>query len=153
MSSSDNKAEAQFANLDDLFSADLDDIADLPSFEVPAKGAYIGDVTTEVKEINGKAAIEATYTVVETVELEAAEDKAPEPGTKFSTAFILGNSISEGKLKEFLAPFAAHFGTTKVGELIRDHVKAVRIAFVLKHRTDKEDKEKKYADVRNITVV
>ena len=56
----DNKAEAQFANLDDLFAASLDDMADLPSFEVPSKGAYIGTVTTAIKEVNKKPAIEVT---------------------------------------------------------------------------------------------
>lgn len=147
------KAEAQFANLDDLFAADLDDIADLPSFATPPKGSYIGRVTTDVKEINNKGAVEATFEVVETVELENPEtDVAPAVGTKFSTAFMLGNAISEGKLKQFLAPFAAHFDTTNVGQLVRDEIKEVTIAFVLKHRVDKEDKEKVYPDVRMITV-
>ena len=148
----DNKAEAQFANLDDLFAASLDDIADLPSFEVPSKGAYIGTVTTAIKEVNKKPAIEVTYTILETVELEDSDDKAPAPGTKFSTAFILGTPIAEGFLKQFLAPFAEHFGTTNVGELIRDLIQDVQIAFTLGHRADKEDKEKFYAVVKNVTV-
>lgn len=149
---SNEKAAAQFDNLDELFAADLDDIADLPSFETPPKGAYIGTVSLSIKEINKKPAIEASYTVVETVELEDSADTPVIPGTLFSSAFMLGNPISEGKLKEFLAPFAAHFGTKKVGELVRDHIKDVQISFVLKHRKDKDDKEKVYADVRNITI-
>lgn len=144
--------EAKFGNLDELFSASLDDIADLPSYETPSKGAYIATVTTSTKEIGGKPAVEAEFTIVETVELENAEDKAPATGSKFSTAFILGNSISEGKLKEFLTPFGAHFGTSSIGELVRDHIKDVTISFTMKHRKDKEDKEKFYPDVRNITV-
>lgn len=146
------KAEAQFANLDLLFAASLDDIADLASYETPPKGSYILTVTTDVKEINKKAAIEAAFTVVETVELDNAEDKACAVGTKFFVAFMLGNPVSEGKLKQFLAPFAAHFGTTNVGELVRDTIKDVTVAAIMKHRKDKDDPEKLYADLRNVTV-
>lgn len=145
-------AEAQFDNLDSLFAASLDDIADLPSFETPPKGAYIATVTTSTKEINKKGAVEAEFTIVETVELEHADDKPVAPGTKFSTAFILGNPISEGKLKQFLAPFAESFGTTNIGQLVREEIKDITIAFTLKHRVDKDDKEKFYPDVRNISV-
>lgn len=147
-----SNTDAKFGNLEDLFAASLDDIADLASFETPPKGVYIGSVSCDVKEINSKPAVEASFVVVETVELENAADKPVAAGTKFSTAFILGNSISEGKLKQFLAPFAAAFGTNNVGELVRDRIKDVSISFVLKHRADKEDKEKFYPDVRNITV-
>ena len=149
---SNDNFEAKFGNLDQLFAASLDDIADLPSYETPSKGAYICSVTTSTKEIGGKPAVEAEYTVVESVELEAGETKVAAVGTKFSTAFILGNSISEGKLKEFLAPFGAHFGTSSIGELVRDHIKDVVVSLTLKHRVDKTDKEKIYPDVRNISV-
>lgn len=147
-----NDTEAKFIDLDSLFAASLDDIADLASFETPPKGAYIGSVTTSTKEINGKPAVEAEFVVVETVELKDAADKAVASGTKFSTAFILGNAVSEGKLKQFLAPFAAHFGSNNIGQLVRDEIKDVTISFTLKHRKDKEDKEKFYPDVGNITV-
>jgi hypothetical protein len=147
-----DKAEAQFANLDELFAANLDDIADLASYETPPKGSYIFTVSTDTKEINKKPAVEAAFTVVETVELEDANDKPVAPGTKFSIAFMLGNPVSEGKLKQFLAPFAYHFGATNVGTLVRDTIKEVTVAAIIKHRKDKEDPEKVYADVRNITV-
>lgn len=149
---SNDNYEAKFGDLDALFGASLDDIADLPSYETPSKGAYIFSVTTNTKEIGGKPAVEAEYTVVETVELETGETKVAAVGTKFSTAFILGNSISEGKLKEFLTPFGAHFGTGSIGELVRDHIKDVIISATLKHRIDKTDKEKIYPDVKNITI-
>ena len=150
-----NKTEAQFSDLDALFAAGLDDIADLPSFEVPPKGAYVCSVTTEIKEINKKPAIEAKFVVVETVELDDKDATPAAVGTEFSIAFILGSSFAEGKLKEFLAPFAAHFGTTgpgAVGQLVRDEIKDVTVALTLKHRMGGEDKDKVYADVRNIMV-
>jgi hypothetical protein len=151
----DTKNEAQFADIDALFAADLDDIADLPAFEVPPEGTYIGTVSCDLKEINKKSAVEAEFTVTETSELEDDSVTPCAQGTKFSVAFILGSNIAEGKLKQFLAPFAAHFGTTKVGELVRDRVKDVTIAFTLKHRTNKkgDDPDRIYPDVRNVTVV
>jgi len=150
MSNTDN--EAKFANLDELFAGSLDDIADLPSFETPPKGAYILDVSMSTKEINKKPAVSADFTVVETVELEDADDKEVAVGTKFNIAFILGNNISEGKLKQFLAPFAEHYGTRSIQELVRDKVQNCRIAATMKHRADKDDKEKVYPDIRNVSV-
>lgn len=150
-----SNSSVQFDDVEALFAADLDDIADLPSFEVPPKGAYIGRVTTAMKQINDKMAVEATFEVVETVELKNPEDAPCVPGTKFSTAFMLGNEVGAGKMKEFLAPFAQHFdisGPGSIGRLIRDEIKDVTIAFTLKHRADKNDKERIYPDVSNITV-
>jgi len=153
----DTKNDAQFENLDALFAASLDDIADLPTFEVPPEGTYIGTVSCALKEINKKQAIEAEFTLIEVSELEEElEDgaKGPQAGDKFSIAFILGSNIAEGKLKQFLAPFGAHFGTNSVGELVRDRIKDVQVAFTLKHRTNKkgDDPDRIYPDVRNVTV-
>jgi hypothetical protein len=149
--------EAQFDSLDDLFAASLDDIADLASFATPPKGAYIATVSTDTKEINGKGAVEAAFTIIETVELEEPEtDTIPAPGTKFSIAFILGNNIAEGKLKQFIAPFAEHFEDTGpgcIGRLVREEIKEITIAFTMKHRKDKEDKDKVYPDIRNISIM
>ena len=148
-----DKKDAQFGSLDDLFSASLDDIADLPAFEAPPPGAYVLTVKTEVKEINNKPAVAANFTVVETVELKDPEAKPVVPGTQFSIAFILGSNIAEGKLKLLLAPFAEHFGTSKVGELVRDHLaEEVTIAATITNRKDKEDPDRVYADVKNIVV-
>lgn len=141
-----------FDSLDDLFDADLDDLADLASFETPPKGAYVCTVTTIGKQINDKPAVEATFTVVETVELEDSSLTPVAVGTKFSTMYSIGNETGIGSLKKFLAPFAAHFGTGKLGELVRDHVKEITVSLTLKHRKAKDDAEKIYADVRNITV-
>lgn len=152
-------APAQFSDIDELFGADLDDIADLASFETPPTGAYILKVSTEVKDINKKKAVEAQFELVETVELKNGDinDKDYIPpskeGTKFSTAFILGTSVAEGYLKRFLAPFGEHYGTKNVGELVRDKIKEVQIAAVVSRVPDKDDPEKFYARVSKISVV
>lgn len=156
-----NDKEAQFKGLEDLFEADLDDIADLAGFETPPAGAYILLVSTETKEINDKPAVVANFTVVETVELKIDDEskKGYRPpvkdGTLFSTAFILGNAVAEGRLKQFLAPFGDHFGIKgkgSVGILVRDTIKDVRIAAVVTNRADKEDPDVIYAGIKNIQV-
>lgn len=139
-------------SLDSLFSANLDDLADLPSFETPAPGSYILTVSMDTKQINNKDAIEAAFEVVEVVELANPSDKAVPAGTKFSTAFFLDNEFGLGNLKKFLAPFSAHFGQGNIGTLIRDDMKNVQIACSVKNRKDKNDPSKVYASVDNITV-
>lgn len=153
--------EAQFKGLEDLFDADIEDIADLPAFETPPPGAYLLRVSTSTKEINDKPAVVADFEVVETVELKIQDEsdkkyRAPvKEGTKFGVAFILGHPVSEGRLKQFLVPFAEHFGVKgkgSIGILVRDTVKEVTIAATITNRADKEDPEIVYAGVKNIQV-
>ncbi len=156
-----NINEAQFKSLEDLFDASLEDIADLVGFETPPAGAYILKVTTETKEINDKPAVVANFTVVETVELKIKEEdkKGYRPpvkdGTQFSTAYILGNSVAEGNLKKFLAPFGEHFGISgkgSVGILVRDTIKEVSVAATVTNRVSKDDEDVIYAGIKNLQV-
>lgn len=138
-------------NIDQLLASSLDDLDDLPSFEVPANGTYIVNVTTTIKEINKEQAVEAAYEVIEVVELADPADTPPVPGTKFSQLYTL-NPIGIGKLKEFCKPFAAHFNTPSIGELVKEHIQDVRVAANVKRRPDKTDPEKVYASVKIISV-
>lgn len=139
------------ASINDLFAASIDDIADLPSYEVPVEGSYIFTVSAEVKKVNDKDVVEASYVVQELVEPRDPAGTAV-PGTKFSTIFMIDNEYGIGNLKKFLTPFAAHFSNNNVGELIGE-IKEVSIAATLKHRKDKNDPDKVYAVVSNITVM
>lgn len=142
---------ASITSMDDLLSKSLDDLDDLPSFETPPVGAYVLRVTTDQKEVNGKAAIEAKFTVVETVELKDPQIKPVAADTQFSTLFTL-NEFGVGKLKEFCAPFGEHFNTKNIGELVRDHIKDVTISAYVGNRKDKEDPEKVYATVKVLSI-
>lgn len=144
--------DAQFANLEALFEADLSDIADLASFETPPTGSYVLKCSTSTKEINKKPAVVADFEVMETVELKDPESKASKDGTKFSIAFILGNAVAEGRLKQFCAPFAEHYGVTNMGALIRDTIKDVVIAANVTNRASKEDPDVIYAGIKNVTI-
>lgn len=144
-----------FDSVDDLLNANLDDLADLPAFETPPPGAYVLGATFDVKEVNGKNAVEASYSVKETVELEdkSGETKAVPANTKFSQLFMLDNKIGVGNLKRALAPYAQHFGVKNIGALIRENLKEeVLISATLKNRKDKNDPDRLYASVANVMV-
>lgn len=146
-------AKETFTSTDELFAMSLDDLADLPSFETPPAGAYILDVSCDVKTINDKPAVEASFIVVETVELKDQNATPVADGTKFSTAFLLGNKYGVGNMKKFLKPFGAHFEENSIEKLVRDVVKDVRIAATVTNRVDKEDPDKIYGGVKDITVM
>lgn len=146
----------EFSSIDDLLGASLDDLADLPAFEAPPPGAYILGFTFGVKKINEKDAVEMSCTVKDTVELEdkSGETQPVANGTKFSNAFFLDNKFAIGNLKKMLKPFGEHFGTTNIGQLIRDNLaEEVTASAIVKNRADKNDPEKVYASVNNISVV
>lgn len=140
-----------FSKIDDLFSASIDDLADLPAFEAPPPGSYVLNVSMEVKEVNSKQAVEASLTVIETVELSDPETPAVVNGTKFSQLFMIDNEFGIGNLKKFLQPFQAHYNAPNVGALIGE-IKDVTISALIKNRKDKNDPEKVYASVSNITI-
>lgn len=141
----------KFAASADLFNTSIDDLADLPGFETPPAGSYILEVNTDVKNVSGKDAVEASFTVIETVELDESVSPVAD-GTKFSTLFMLDNEFGVGNLKKFLAPFAAHFGEPNIGKLVGEVVKNVTISGLVKNRKDKNDPDKVYGSVTNITV-
>lgn len=140
-----------FANTESLLNANIEDLADLAGFEVPPPGAYVLSVSAELKKVNSKDVVEAAYEVVETSELESMDSVAVPNGTKFSTIFMLDNEFGVGNLKKFLKPFAAHFGTGNMGQLISE-IKGIKIAANVKNRKDKNDPERKYAEVNGIAV-
>lgn len=154
----DLDSNEKFTSLEALFGASLDDIADLPAFEVPPPGTYILGVNVDTKKVNDKWGVEFTFTVQETVGLKIDDPTAPNyrapsaPGTKFSTMFFLGNKFSIGRLKQTLVPFAEHFGEKSIEKLVTELVKDVTIGAVITNRPDKEDPEKIYAGVRDIQV-
>ena len=143
----------KFNTAADLFSTSIDDLADLAGFETPPAGSYVLTVDLDVKSIKGKDAVEASFTVVETVELddEAASTRVAD-GTKFSTLFMLDNEYGVGNLKKFLAPFASHFGETNLGKLVSEVVKNVTISGLVKTRKDKNDPDRLYGSVSNISI-
>lgn len=135
-----------------LLDQNLADIEDLPSFEVPPAGTYQLLVSLSTKTVNEHPAVAADLEIISTVQLANSADTPAVDGTKFGLLFMLDNEFGLGNMKKFLAPFAEHFGTDNVRELVTEKVQNVQITATVKRRVDKEDKEKVYAIVTNIVV-
>lgn len=153
-------AKVDMVPIEDLMDASIDDLKDLPGFEVPPKGHYKLKVSLEKKEVNGHPSIEARLTVLETLELAQQNDTRVEDGTKFSQLFMMDNEWGQGGFKGFAMPIAAGLGLhgATIGNVIKA-VQDVTIAATIKHRYHKEDKEKPvadrrtFADLTNVTVM
>lgn len=135
-----------------LLDKSIDDIDDLPGFEVPVNGIYSLKFNTAVKVVNEVDCVEANFEVIECVEQNDPNETATKPGTKFSMLFRLNNDIALGKMKELLIPIAKHFNEGNLLKLITDTCKDLIISAKVKRRADKEDKEKFYADVSNVVI-
>lgn len=139
-----------------LLDRDLDDIEDLPGFAVPPNGEYLLKMKTEIKEVNSKQAVEASFEIMECIKKDNDADTDAKIGDKFSSLFFLqgdnpdGVKISLGKLKELVAGVAESTGQSNLGVLIRDTLADCVVMATVKRRADKEDKEKFYATVKNL---
>lgn len=142
--------------IEDLMDSSIDDLSDMPKFEVPPEGHYKLAVTLSRKTINDKKNVEASLVVNETLELANTSEVPVEAGTKFTSLFNMENEWGQASFKEFIGPIAKALEYTKVGQAI-DQCKNVQIAAVLKHRVHKEDREKpkdeqrRFANLKDIT--
>jgi hypothetical protein len=144
-------------NLDlDLLDMDLEGIEDLPGFTVPFNGEYNLKMQLALKQVNSKAAVEASYEVIDCIKKNNDTDPDTVPGTKFSSLFFLAGEpdsvkVSLGRLKELLAGVSEGLGEGNLKILVRDHFATPRpVVATVTRRADKEDKEKFYAGVKNL---
>jgi hypothetical protein len=135
-----------------LLDRDIDDIEDLAGFEVPPNGVYLLKFNAELKVVNDKDAVEAAFEVMETLEQNDTSVDAPVAGTKFSTLFFVENPIAIGKLKEFLKPIAVHTGIGNTLQLVQQECKDLIISATVLRKAAKDDPEKFYATVKNVTI-
>ena len=131
-----------------LLAANLDDVADLPTFAVPPAGYYKLALTIDVKKINEKDAVEFSYVVMEVLELADASKTPPVIGDKFNEAFQITNEIGLGKFKAAAAPVMAALGTSSFADILGGQVQGMEVFATLKRRVHKEDKQLPEADQR-----
>lgn len=151
----------QFQDFDALFSANMDDLADLPPMGVPPTGHYNLEVTAERKANKDKTGeyVQFSYVVLAVNEVKnPAEADQAAPDMKFSerfSPFKKDGSVNEygiGFLKEACKPFSTHFGTQNLGETIMQIQKVV-VAAELVRRVDKSDPERFNFTLKNVTVL
>lgn len=149
-------------NIDDLFSASMDDIADLPPVGVPPSGHYnllVSAARKQSEKEGGGEYILINFKVTAVNEVkDPAEAEQAAIGMQFSnmtspvTKEGKVNEYGMGILKELVAPFAAHFGSANFGEAILAMDK-VECCATLKRTQDKKDKERFNFRLSDITVL
>lgn len=145
-------ANENMMSLSDLLGASLDQLPDMPAFVTWPDGAYRCLVTAELKEINEAPVVEAKYTLKEVLELADPAATPPVAGATNNEAFFLNKELGQGKLKEFLIPFAERFNEPNVQACL-DLIQNIEVDVVNKARKDKEDKTKRYFTSIAIEVV
>lgn len=153
--------EMNFADIDSLLSADMDDLMDLPPMGVPPSGHYNLDVTASREKGKDGKQDYFKFEYVVTAINELAPDSDPtevKVDQKFSEMFSpikKDGSVNEfgiGFMKERLKPFAAHFGTTGVGGTL-SQVKRVAIAASLVRIPAKKEGERDSMKLENVTIL
>lgn len=152
-------SESNIIPIEDLMDASIDDIKDLPPFEVPAVGHYKLQVSLERKVVNDKPTISANFVVLEVLELADPSGTPPTIGTKFNVLHMMDNEFGQGGFKAFIGPIVKGLGMSspKVSEVIAT-VQNVNIIGTLKHRFGKlpggkPDPDKVYASISNAELV
>lgn len=141
----------------DLLDMNLDDIEDLPGFEAPYPGEYLLGMKAQVKVVNDRNAVAIDYEVKECLKKNNDADPDTIPGTKFSQLFFLQGDpdavkISLGQLKALMMPLAEALGEGNLLLLVRDHLATEQLVqATCGRRQDKQDKERFYPTVKNLS--
>jgi len=139
-------------DVNSLLDATLDDLEDLPSFQPFSAGAHRVLASMELKEINGKSAIELSFKMLETLELANPNDEPPKANDTANTMFMLDNEYGRGNLKKVATPLGAALGATSIREIV-EQTKDIECVILSSVRVDKNDPDKKYLQVKELNVV
>jgi hypothetical protein len=151
----------QFADLDSLLNAGMDDLEDLPPVGCPPTGHYNLSVTAERKANKEGTSeyIQFSYEVESVNEVkDETEATQAAPGMKFSQNFSpikrdgTVNNFGIGFLKEALAPFAAHFGNTNIGFLL-ENIQKLSVAATLVRRPNKKEADRFDFNLKDVVVL
>jgi hypothetical protein len=138
-------------DLDSILDSSIDDLADLPEFQVFPNGVHKVIISWESKEVNKHPCMELKMKAVETVELaNPAADSPLAAGTESSVLFMLDNEFGQGKFKSIIKQIAEATGSTKISEAV-EASNGMEVQVVCKVRQNK-DKSQSYTDVTKVIV-
>lgn len=139
--------------INDLLDATLDDLEDLPSFEPFPPGVHRVYASLDFKEINEKQCVELELKGIETEELSNPTTDEPIKEGDIATAlFMLDNEFGRGNLKKVATPLAMALGTSSIRECV-EQAKDVECLVLTSIRKDKNDPDRKYMSVKELTVI
>lgn len=136
-----------------LLDKSLDDIEDLPGFEVPYNGRYLLKASASFKRIKSiekktnNLATEISLEVMECLAKDNDADPDTIPGTKFSQLFFMQGEdeavrISMGMMKQFTKPLGEHYGEGNLAKIVRNlQTEPLLLAATIVRRQDKNNPE------------
>ena len=137
--------------LDSILDSSINDLADLPEFQVFPNGVHRVLISFETKEVNKHPCVELKMKAIETVELaNPSEDQPLAAGTESGVLFMLDNEFGQGKFKSIVKQIAAVTGTSSIKETI-EAANGMEVQVVCKVRQNK-DKTQSYTDVTKVII-
>lgn len=137
--------------LSSLLDTVLDDIADLPSYENFAPGAYLVTINFEATMSKDKPIVKVTLTVQDTVELEDPTGTPPKTGDACIVRYDLTNEYGLMQLGAIGKVFAAYWNKERVSlaELVKE-ADGATVLVITGVRVDKKDSSKQYMQIKKI---
>jgi hypothetical protein len=149
----------QNANFDaaSILDSNIEDLKELPGFEVPTPGIYNLLATAALKEINNATCVEMSVVVISCEEQDDPTATPTVPGTKSSMLFDLSRDFAVSDMKKIMKPFSEHFGVTNLRELVEETITDVQIIAKVGRRAGKVknpgDPVKFFMQLSNITIL
>lgn len=146
-----SEIETELQTWDALLDTDLDNIEDLPEFELFSKGIYnlVGKTVKIMEADPDNEKDGGVMFVMENagvVELENPEQEPTKEGALISTAFV-GN-FGMRKMKQVFGDVMTGLNCNTPREFLDQFVGAEFVA-VVSHRKDKNDPDRVYNDIKN----
>lgn len=159
-----SNTELNFAELDDVLNASMEDLDDLPPVGVPPSGHYNLTTTFSIEELeddkgNKRKVIFAKYIVDAINELkDPAEADDVKVGQEFREGFFLQkkdgtkNVFGIGNLKARLASYSERFGTSNIGELIQA-VNQVAITATVVRKVNRKNEDQVNMQLKDVVLL
>ena len=153
-------------DIDSLLDGTLDDLADAPEFKPFPLGVHKIIMNWETKQLDDKKESGKKNTLVtlkmkamETIETPAGSEEVCTPGQEENIGFFLVHhsspkamEIGQGAFKEIMRSLAGHYGAKSNRELMAESAGAEALV-TTGHRTDKQDKSKKYTTLEKLMII
>jgi hypothetical protein len=153
-------------DIDSLLDGTLDDLADAPEFKPFPLGVHKIIMNWETKQLDDKKESGKKNTLVtlkmkamETIETPAGSEEVCSPGQEENIGFFLVHhsspkamEIGQGAFKEIMRSLAGHYGAKSNRELMAESAGAEALV-TTGHRTDKQDKSKKYTTLEKLMII
>ncbi len=162
-------APTEFADIDSLLDATLDDLADAPEFKPFNAGVHRCTIKWDpTKKINDIPTVELQLTLIETVEQKDPEEKPSVAGDTTNVSFMLFkkdkdtnkmvmNELAQGQMKVILASLKTdlNLDATMTNRQVMEATNNVECLVVTNIRTDKRDKDniKYYTGIVSLNAV